>query len=81
MMQLRIWMEYVLLGEGFVLRWLGEEVKTEVDEVDIEEEEEEVGEDMMVMKDTLPQDAAVDVPEGSTASCLKVYLAILPGKT
>jgi len=80
MMQLRIWMEYVLLGEGFVLRRPGEEVKAEVDEVDIVEEE-EVGEDMVVIKDTLPHDAAVDVREGSTASCLKVYLVMLPGKT
>jgi len=68
MMQLRIWMEYDLLEEGFVLRLLGEEVKEEVDEADIEEEEEEVvGEDMMITKDTLPRNAEVDVHEGSTA--------------
>lgn len=79
MMQLRIWMEYGLLEEGFVLRKLGEEVKAEVDEVDIEEEE-EVEEDMMIMKDIHPHDVAVDVREGSTASCWKVCLAMLPGK-
>jgi len=79
MMQLEIWMEYVLLGDGFVWRWLGEEVKAEVDEVYMWEEE--VGEDMIVMKDTPPHDAAADVREGNTASCLKVYPAMLPGKT
>jgi len=81
MMQLEIWMEYVLLGDGFVWRLLGEEVKAEVDEEYIEEEEEEVGEDMIVMKDTPPHDAAADVREGNTASCLKVCPAMLPGKT
>jgi len=79
MMQLEIWMEYVLLGDGFVWRLLGEEVKAEVDEEYMWEEE--VGEDMIVMKDTPPHDAAADVREGNTASCLKVYPAMLPGKT